>query len=157
MPDDVRKEKHRGTEDTDYSAVASSVNSVPPCFNPFHCENKHAVLGLTFPKYRKRVLNDVRKEKHRGTEDTEYSAIASSVISVPLCFNPFHCENKHAVLGLTFLEYRKRLPDDVRKEKHRGTEDTEYSAFTSSMISVPPCFNSVIKDYLTTEFGGKYE
>ena len=27
---------------------------------------KHAVLGLTFLKYRKRVSNDVRKEKHRG-------------------------------------------------------------------------------------------
>ena len=121
--------------------MASSVNSVPLCFNPFHCENKHAVLGLTFPKYRKRVLNDVRKEKHRGTEDTEYSAIASSVISVPPCFNPFHCENKHAVLGLTFLEYRKRVPDDVRKEKHRGTEDTEYSAVASSVNSVPLCFN----------------
>ena len=32
---------------------------------------------------------------------------------------------KHAVLRLTFLKYRKRVPDDVRKEKHRGTEITE--------------------------------
>ena len=31
----------------------------------------------------------MRKEKHRGTEDTEYSAVASSV---PLCFKPFHPE-----------------------------------------------------------------
>jgi len=36
-----------------------------------------------------------------------------------------------------------------RKEKHRGTEDTEYSAVTSSVNSVPLCFNSVINDYLT--------
>ena len=43
---------------------------------------KHAVLGLTFLKYRKRVPNDVPKEKHRSTEDTEYSAVASSVNSV---------------------------------------------------------------------------
>ena len=50
---------------------------------------KHAVLRLTFLKYRKRVPDDVRKEKHRGTEDTEYSAVASSV---PLCFKPFHPE-----------------------------------------------------------------
>ena len=76
-------------------------------------------------KYRKWVPNDVWIEKHRGTENTEYSAVTSSVISVPLCFNPFHSENMQAVLGLTFLKYRKRLPDDVRKEKHRGTEDTE--------------------------------
>ena len=122
--------KRQGTE---YSAVASSVNSVPLCFNPFHPENKHAVPALTFLKYRKRVPDDVRKEKHRGTEDTDYSAVASSVNSVPPCFNPFHCENQHAVLGLNFLEYRKRVSNDVRKEKHRGTEDTEYSAFTSSM------------------------
>ena len=74
--------------------MASSVNSVPLCFNPFHPENKHAVLGLNFLEYRKRVSNDVRKEKHRGTEDTEYSAVASSVNSVPLCFNPFHCERE---------------------------------------------------------------
>ena len=46
-----------------------------------------AVLRLPFLKHRKRVPNDVRKEKHRGTEDTEYSAVVSSV---PLCFNPFH-------------------------------------------------------------------
>ena len=30
---------------------------------------------------------------------------------------------KHAVLGLTFLKYRKRVPNDVRKE---NTEDTEF-------------------------------
>ena len=44
--------------------------------------DKHAVLGLAFLKYRTRVPNDVRKEKHRGTEDTEYSAVASPVHSV---------------------------------------------------------------------------
>ncbi len=44
------------------------------------------------------------------------------------------------------------------KEKHRGAEDTEFFALCiPSVISVPLCFNSVIKDYLTAEFGGKYE
>ena len=34
------------------------------------------------------------KEKHRGTEDTEKSAVVSSVISVPLCFTNSPAENQ---------------------------------------------------------------
>ena len=42
------------------------------------------------------------KEKHRGTEDTEKSAVASSVISVPLCFtsSPDETNPIGTVLGL---------------------------------------------------------
>ena len=47
--------------------------------------------------------------------------------------------------------------DTLFTAPEKPSPTTEYSAFTSSMISVPPCFNSVIKDYLTTEFGGKHE
>ena len=76
---------------------------------------KHAVLGLTFLKYRKRVPNDVRKEKHRGTEDTEYSAVASSVNSAPLCFKTSPTE----IAKQTWLRAHSQSPRRSRRAVRR--------------------------------------